>query len=88
MDSENRLQGYASNSSDVQFWTARAEHHRRVSSGEIDPEEGTSSLWQSFYRTFGAKRLDLNALEEEYYQKLKLKHSEDPQPSTTTADSH
>ncbi|KAI3633769.1 hypothetical protein MIR68_008101 [Amoeboaphelidium protococcarum] len=63
---ESRLQGYAENAQDVQYWTQRAEYERNVLSGEIDPRKELT-WWQSLMeRLLGPKQFDPLKLEQQY----------------------
>lgn len=65
--SEDRLQGYAKNDEDVQFWTARADYERKVQAGEINPRTDNSWLDRKLFDLFGPKEFDLESVEKSYY---------------------
>lgn len=66
-DSENRLQGYLPNEADVKYWKERADTQRRILAGEIPEPKPESLLGQGLQALFGAKKVDVEALEKEYY---------------------
>jgi hypothetical protein len=65
--SEDRLQGYAQNEEDVVYWTAQAEYERRVQAGQVDPFTEGSASAQMLKRMFGVRKVDVSALEKDYY---------------------
>lgn len=70
--SENRLQGYLSNSEDALHWRSRAEYERKVLSGEIDERTQGTPTEQMLKSVFGPKHFSLAALEEEYLKESEI----------------
>jgi hypothetical protein len=66
-DSENRLQGYLENAQDVEYWRQKAEYERKVLRGEIDPAVSQSLAMQGLQALFGAQKVDVTKLEDDYY---------------------